>query len=372
MAHLGLYVHIPFCVRKCAYCDFSSWPGRKEDMQRYTDALCDEIRARARETGRQTCDTVFFGGGTPSILPDQLFAQIVSTLRACYDFAADTEFTVECNPGTVTESFAKTMRACGVNRVSMGMQAAQEALLRRLNRIHSMDDVKTAVATLRNAGIDNLNLDLMLGLPGQTLNDMRDTLQAALSLSPQHISCYALIVEEGTPLARAVDKGEMTLPGEDLDREMYGLCRETLQKAGFEQYEISNFALPGRICRHNAHCWQRAPYLGFGCAAHSFYDEVRRANPAGLNAYLNGEAPETERISREDALFEKMMLGLRLTKGVSEKDFENEFHVSLFDVYGAKLQPALSDGRLCREDGRVYLTEHGMDVMNSVLVELME
>lgn len=371
MAHLGLYVHIPFCVRKCAYCDFSSYANRAQDMQRYADALCGEIRARAQETGRQTCDTVFFGGGTPSLLPPELFEQIVQTLRDCYDFASDTEFSVECNPGTVTAEFAAMLKKCGVNRVSMGMQAAQEDLLRRLNRIHTMEDVRTAVATLRKAGIDNLNLDLMLGLPGQTVNDMQETLREALALSPKHISCYALIVEEGTPLARAVEKGEMTLPGEDSDREMYELCRQTLQKAGFAQYEISNFALPGCNCRHNEHCWQRAPYLGFGCAAHSFYNETRRANVSSLDAYLCGEEPETERISRGDAMFEYMMLGLRLTKGVSEDAFQNAFQAPLWEVYGKQLQPAVNDGRLKRENGFVFLTEHGMDVMNSVLVELM-
>jgi len=371
MDRLGLYVHIPFCVRKCAYCDFSSWSGRAQDMQRYTDALCAEIKARALETGRKTCDTVFFGGGTPSLLPEYLFEQIVHTLRAHYDFSPDVEFTVECNPGTVTDSFARTMKSCGVNRVSMGMQAAQEKLLRRLNRIHTMQDVRQAVDTLRGAGIDNLNLDLMLGLPGQTMDDMRETLREALRLSPQHVSCYALIVEEGTPLARAISRGEMTLPSEDADRNMYELCRQTLREAGFEQYEISNFALPGHACRHNENCWQRAPYLGFGCAAHSFYDETRRANPAALDDYLLGVPPETECISRKDALFERMMLGLRLTNGISESDFLKEFGIPLWDVYGSKLALPLRDGRLRREDGRVFLTEHGMDVMNSVLVELM-
>lgn len=369
--HPGLYVHIPFCVRKCAYCDFSSYAGRTQDMEKYVDVLRDEIRVRARETGRQTCDTVFFGGGTPSLLPPYLFEQIVQTLKAHYDLTPDAEFTVECNPGTVTKAFADRMKKCGVNRVSMGMQAAQEDLLRRLNRIHTMEDVKTSVAILRTAGIDNLNLDLMLGLPGQTMEHMQETLRQALSLSPQHISCYALIVEEGTPLARSIDAGDLTLPGEDSDRDMYELCRKTLQKAGFAQYEISNFALPGRICRHNEHCWQRAPYLGFGCAAHSFWQETRRANAPALDDYLNGAAPQTEVISREDAMFETMMLGLRLTKGVSEDAFFAAFGVPLWDVYGKQLQPAIDDGRLQRENGYLFLTEHGMDVMNSVLVNLM-
>lgn len=369
--HLGIYVHIPFCVRKCAYCDFASYANCTGDMPRYVDALCHEIRTRAQETGRLTADTVFFGGGTPSLLPPELFEKIVRTLRDCYDFAPDTEFTVESNPGTLTKALADTMVKCGVNRLSMGMQCAQEQLLMNLGRIHSLQDVRSAVEIARAAGINNLNLDLMLGLPQQTKADMQETLREALALSPDHISCYALIVEEGTPLCRDIDSGKYTLPGDDLDREMYEMCRETLTQNGFHQYEISNFARDGRECRHNVHCWQYQPYLGFGCAAHGFLNGTRRANVPSLDDYLHGAAPETEEISRDDAMFECVMLGLRLTKGIEEARFLQKFGLSLWEKYGEKLQKAVDDGRLRHENGRVYLTQHGMDVMNSVLVELI-
>ena len=371
MEHLGVYVHIPFCVRKCAYCDFSSWAGRMADMPRYVDALCREIRTRTQETGRLSADTVFFGGGTPSLLTKELFEQIVCTIKACFHLTADCEFTAESNPGTLTQELADTMAACGVNRLSMGMQCAQSHLLRQLNRIHSMDDVRHAVSVARKAGIGQLNLDLMLGLPGQTLNDMHETLHEALSLSPDHISCYALIVEEGTPLCRDIEAGRLTLPGDDLDREMYEICRQTLLAHGYEQYEISNFSLPGKRCRHNENCWNYQPYLGFGCAAHSFFNGQRRANPASLDDYLNGESPQTESISAGDAMFEYIMLGLRLTEGVSEADFEKRFSLPLIQKYGKRLDTPLHDGRLCRKDGRIFLSTHGMDVMNSVLVELL-
>ena len=414
MPPLGLYVHVPFCARKCAYCDFASWPGRENDMPRYADAVCAEIARRAAECGHPAADTVFFGGGTPSLLPPALFRQLAQTLRTHFDIAPDAEWTVECNPGTLTQPFADTLAACGVNRVSLGMQAAQPALLKRLNRIHDMDGVRQAVSIARAAGIGRLNLDLMLGLPGQTMADWRDTLDAALSLAPQHISCYALIVEEGTPLAAQLARGEITLPGEDAERAMYGAARDILRAHGFHQYEISNFAKDGFACRHNLKYWNleeylglgpaahsfyherrfsfkrdlkayiRAmehpqsglvitgeDYLGFGCAAHSLWRNTRRANPAELAAYLRGDAPETEQISPDDAMFESLMLGLRLTQGMDEADFARRHGRALWDVYGARLAPALRDGRLMRQDGRLYLTEHGMDVMNSVLVDAM-
>ena len=371
MKHLGIYVHIPFCVRKCAYCDFSSYAGRMADMPRYVNALCEEIRTRAQETGRQTADTVFFGGGTPSLLTTELFKKIVHTLRSCYDLAADCEFTVESNPGTLTQELANTMAACGVNRLSMGMQCAQSHLLKRLNRIHSMEDVRQAVHIARKAGISQLNLDLMLGLPGQTMDDMHETLREALQLSPDHLSCYALIVEEGTPLCRDIEDGKLSLPGEDMDRDMYEICRKTLEAHGYLQYEISNFAREGKRCRHNENCWNYQPYLGFGCAAHSFYDMQRRANPAALDDYLKGVQPQIETISPEDAMFEFMMLGLRLTQGVSEEAFEKQFGLPLWQKFGAQLSPAVQDGRLKRRNGSLYLSEHGMDVMNSVLVDLL-
>ena len=371
MPPLGLYVHVPFCARKCAYCDFASWAGREADMARYADAVCAEIAARAAACGHPRADTVFFGGGTPSLLPPALYLQIAQALRAHFEIAPDAEWTVECNPGTLTADFAQALRQSGCNRLSMGMQAAQPRLLRALGRIHDMEAVAHSVRLARLAGIQNINLDLMLGLPGQTQADMAETLAAALALSPQHISCYALIVEEGTPLEAAVRHNQVTLPGDDADREMYGLCRDTLCAQGFHQYEISNFALQNHECRHNVNCWLREDYLGFGCAAHSLWRNKRRANAHGLDAYLAGEAPQTERICPDDAMFESMMLGLRLTRGVQEADFLRRHGRALWSVYGEKLQPAIDDGRLVRADGRVFLSARGMDVMNSVLVALM-
>ena len=372
MEHLGLYVHIPFCARKCAYCDFASWAGRESDMPRYVSAVCGEIARRADLCGHPAVDTVFFGGGTPSLLPSALYAKLARALRENFDIAPDAEWTVECNPGTLTPEFAAALHESGCNRLSMGLPAAQAGLLQSLGRIHTLAQAREAAAMARQAGIANLNLDLMLGLPGQTLADMEETLEAALDMRPSHLSCYALIVEEGTPLFDRVERGEVLLPGDEADRAMYGLCRDVLRTYGFHQYEISNFALPGRECRHNVNCWRREDYLGFGCAAHSLYRNERRANPRTLDAYLAGALPETEKIGPEEAMFESMMLGLRLTKGVEEADFARRFGKPLWTVYGEKLQPAIDDGRLKREGGFVFLTERGMDVMNSVLVALLD
>lgn len=372
MRPLGLYVHIPFCARKCAYCDFASWAGREADMGRYIEALCGEIAARGAACGHPGADTVFFGGGTPSLLPPEMYLRVSRALRENFDIQPGAEWTAECNPGTLTADFAGALRESGCNRLSMGMQAAQPGLLRTLGRIHDLDGVRQAAAIAREAGIGNLNLDLMLGLPGQTAADMAETLDAALSLAPDHVSCYALIVEEGTPLHEWVEQKKVILPDEDAERGLYELCRDTLEKNGFYQYEISNFARPGRECRHNVNCWRREDYLGFGCAAHSLWREERRANPRELDDYLAGKAPEIERILPADARFEYMMLGLRLTKGVREADFAERFGEPLWTVYGPRLAPALRDGLVCREDGRISLTRRGMDVMNSVLVALMD
>ena len=211
----------------------------------------------------------------------------------------------------------------------------------------------------------------MLGLPGQTKADLHETLDFAFSLSPQHLSCYSLIVEEDTPLYDDVRAGRVIMPSDDADRELYGLCRSILHDNGYIQYEISNFAQTGFACRHNVNCWRREDYLGFGCAAHGLWKNERRANPAALDGYLNGKAPELTAISPEEAMFESVMLGLRLTEGIDESDFMHRYGRTPMDIYGARLQPALDDGRLLRCNGHLLLSEHGMDVMNSVLVALL-
>lgn len=391
---IGLYVHVPFCARKCAYCDFASFAGREADIARYVDAVVREIVRRGAEMGRPRAGTIFLGGGTPSLLDEVQVARILEALFEAFTVEEGAEVTCECNPGTLgigketaggphprTLSqrergdggavFAEALRKTGVNRLSIGAQARQARLLRLLGRIHGWEDVVESVNAAREAGFENVNLDLMFGLPTQTIADVRETLEAAMALGPTHVSCYGLIVEEGTPMHCDVVSGRLVLPDEEVERDMYELARRTLAEHGFEQYEISNFARPGYACRHNIDCWTRVPYLGFGSAACSFFDECRTMNPAELDAYLAGEEPTTERISKEDARFESLMLGLRMTRGVGDEDFTRMHGLGIRAAFGDKLDKPIADGLVEWREGFLRLTRRGMDLQNRVLVDLM-
>ncbi len=370
MKEIGLYIHIPFCVRKCAYCDFASFAGREKDMSAYVDAVIKEARQRAEDDFAVA--TCYIGGGTPSLLPPEEMDRLLRGVREIYPFLPDAECSCECNPCTVTKDFLTVVEQNGVIRLSFGAQAYQERLLRLLGRIHTWDQVTESVKLARACGFENVNLDLMLGLPGQTLDDVRETLSAALALVPSHLSCYGLIVEEGTKMRAMVDSGAWRLPDEESERAMYELCRETLFRHGFIQYEISNFALPGRECRHNADCWKRKEYIGLGSAACGFLGNVRYQNPPGLDDYLAGKPAEETIISLEDARFESVMLGLRMMEGVSEQDFYRMHGVTLREAYGKRLQKPLAQGLVEWKDGFLRLTRRGMDVQNSVLVELLD
>ncbi|MDD4267060.1 MAG: radical SAM family heme chaperone HemW [Pirellulales bacterium] len=368
---IGLYVHIPFCASKCAYCDFASCAGREADIPRYVDAVIREIARRGAEAGHPRADTVFLGGGTPSLLDERQTTRILDALFEAFPIEEGAEITCECNPGTLTAPLAHALRKAGVNRLSIGAQARQARLLRLLGRIHDWQGVVASVETARQAGFDNINLDLMFGLPSQNVPDFRETLQAAIALSPSHLSCYGLIVEEGTPISRDIAEGKLALPDEEAERAMYELARQTLATDGLDQYEISNFARPGHACRHNLGCWTRVPYLGFGCAAHSFFGQCRTMNPSRIDAYLAGDEPKTERISREEARFESMMLGLRLTRGVQDEDFADMHGMSIREAFGERLDGLIDRGLLQWHAGALRLTRLGMDLQNSVLVELM-
>ena len=366
---IGLYVHVPFCARKCVYCDFASFAGRERDEDAYVDAVLRE--AERRSGAEAVVSTLFIGGGTPSLLPPALMDRLLSGLRQCFSFLPDAECSCECNPGTVREDFLSVLRKHGVNRLSFGAQAAQPRLLSLLGRIHSWEQVRESVDMARRMGFENINLDLMLGLPTQTLKDVEETLDAALALSPTHLSCYGLIVEEGTELCRRVESGDWTLPNEDMEREMYERCRKTLFRRGFEQYEISNFSLPGFSCRHNTDCWKRKEYIGLGSSACGFLDNTRYQNPPLLSDYLAGKPAEETVISAEEARFESMMLGLRMMEGVSDRAFFAAHGVTIREAYGERLDLPLRRGLIFWKGDRLCLTRKGMDVQNSVLVDLL-
>ena len=378
---MELYVHIPYCRQKCRYCDFASYANQDSTMPSYVDALLDEAAAMAHYADAPL-ETAFLGGGTPSTLPAVLLERLLDGLHRLFTFSDGMEFTTEANPGTLTEDWLLTAVRGGVNRLSMGMQTSHPDLLRTLGRIHTMADVIASVRLARRCGIDNVSLDLMFGLPGQTPDMWRETLHAALALSPQHLSCYGLIPEEGTPLVRDLDAGRLMLPDEDDERRMYDDTLEILARHGFQQYEISNFALPGRECQHNIGYWRQTPYIGLGASAASMLPdgsgELRLTNPPGIADYLHmvtsaeWSAREATHVSPEDAKFETLMLGLRMTCGVSEAEFGARHGVTLESYRGGRLRAFADQGLLTRQDGCWRLTRRGMDVQNAILVDLMD
>ena len=382
---MELYIHLPFCKSKCRYCDFASWPGLEGQMPAYVDAVLAEASARAEELGAVPIRTVYIGGGTPSLLPPELLRRLLGGLKERLCLAQVCELTSEANPGTLTPAWLDAAMEGGVTRLSMGMQAAQSALLKTLGRIHRFEDVEQSVALARSRGLENISLDLMFGLPGQTPAMWRDSLEAALSLHPKHLSCYGLIPEDGTPLKAALDAGEESLPPEEEEREMYDLAVRRLAAGGFRQYEISNFALEGCECLHNIGYWQQVPYLGLGAAAASMLVDGERplryhreTNPGTLDEYAamvrrrEWHRRDVDSVPPRDARFETMMLGLRMTEGVQEARFEQLHGMTLEGCYGQKLRETAAHGLTEYASGRWYLTRAGMDVQNAVLVELMD
>ena len=381
-----LYIHLPFCRSKCQYCDFPSWAGCEDLIPAYIDALLAEAEHAASALRQAEMETVFLGGGTPSIVPAPELARLIRGIGSIFPVAQEAEFTSEANPGTLSEAWLHAAVSGGVNRLSLGMQAAQKELLYTLGRIHTFSQVEQSVMMAHAAGIRNVNLDLMFGLPNQTPAMWDDTLQAALGLHPTHLSCYGLIPEEGTPLTAKLERGELALPEEETERQMYDACLRTLSERGFEQYEISNFALPGFACRHNLGYWRQLHYLGLGVSAASMLPPdmdvqcayVRRTNPSSLQAYLEmvrgglWHMRTYEHISAEEARFETMMLGLRTTAGVNESDFVRMHHLTLDECYGKKLRMLERDGLLRHHEGWWSLTRRGMDLQNTALVLLMD
>ncbi|MBR2718090.1 MAG: radical SAM family heme chaperone HemW [Clostridia bacterium] len=382
---MELYIHLPFCKSKCRYCDFASYAGCEKHMTSYVEALLTEAETAARELPTREIETVFIGGGTPSLLPADLLELLLSGIHHTFELPRGIEFTTEANPGTLTMPWLETAVKYGVNRLSMGMQAFQPELLKTLGRIHSFDQVKESVNMARSTGISNISLDLMFGLPGQSIEHWRETLRAALSLQPQHLSCYGLIPEENTPLKADLDAGRLILPDEEDERIMYDEAIDLLSVNGYEQYEISNFARPGFACHHNLGYWRQIPYLGLGASASSMLPTtsgkavyLRQTNPPGLQEYMqmvkseNWSRRETIAVTRDDAKFETMMLGLRTTQGISELAFDEMHGISLNACYGAKLADLEKRGLVCSQSGFWRLTRRGMDVQNAILVELMD
>ena len=375
-APLGLYLHIPFCRSKCVYCDFYSLPRSEDRMDAYADALCAHLTETAPFAANHLVDTVYFGGGTPSYLGAKRLAKILKVILKKFRVAKDAEITLEANPDSAGDWKAlRTLRKCGFNRISLGMQSADDTELAEIGRVHTMAQVSAAVEAARKAKFQNLSLDLIYGLPHQTLEGWQKTLSAAADLEPEHLSCYGLKVEAGTPLFDRKDTAG--LPGDEAQADMYLYAVEFLKAQGYEQYEISNFARPGFASRHNLKYWTLGEYAGFGPGAHSDFGGVRYAYTRDLEAYIRGvrdHAPmlsENDRIPPLDRDTEWIMLGLRTTAGLDPKVFENRFR-RRFACFLPFLRQCAGAGYAVEEDGCWRLTPRGFLVSNQIIGGMLD
>ena len=371
MHTLGLYLHIPFCRSKCRYCDFCSFPQMdSQAVNAYTDELCRRLIAAAPSTCGRSVNTVYFGGGTPTLLPIERFAKIMKTIAAHYALTSDCEITAECNPATADYPYLSALRALGINRLSIGLQSVHENELRALGRAHSFADFEIVFTDARRAGFDNISVDLMYGIPEQTEASFCASIRTVCALSPEHISAYGLKIEEGTPFWRM--QASLPLPDEDEEYRMYCLLSHELQKAAYHKYEISNFAKLGRHSRHNLRYWHGEEYLGFGVAAHSYFGGVRFGNSRDMDAFLRGEDIVEERVtlSPHEREEESVMLALRLTEGI----LLSEFHARTgkdFEACYPMVSRMLDDGFMKKENGRIAFTDKGFFVSNAILAEML-
>ena len=367
----GVYIHIPYCLKKCSYCDFLSFPIDARNAEVYTDALCREISLA--DFGGDIIDTLYIGGGTPTALASPLLCKILREVAAL-PLMAGAEITVEANPGTVDRDYLSALIKYGVNRLSMGLQSAQLRLLKSLGRVHTFDDFCENFRAARAAGFKNVNVDLMFALSGQTCEDWGETLNAVIALEPEHISAYSLTPAENTPLWDKIESGEVSLPDDAVDRDMYYMARRMLAEAGYGQYEISNFAKPGFESRHNVNCWKMRRYIGFGAGAHSFDGKTRLHNTEDMGEYvgiLESASQKTLRknilrLSDADIFSEGIILGLRLTEGISESDFAEIYGEPPSARYGKEIDKLAEQGLIFRKNGRLRLTCRGMDFANQV------
>jgi len=379
---LSLYLHIPFCTRKCRYCDFASQAGSSIPPEEYVAAMLREMALRRQSFPRQPeVTTLYIGGGTPSLLAPRLIEPLIDAAAEHYALSATAEITLEANPGTVTLESLAGYRAAGVNRLSLGVQSLDDRLLEMLGRIHTAAEARQAVDMARAAGFDNLGIDLIHSLPGQTLTAWEETLAEAVALGPEHISAYGLSIEEGTPFHAMLEQGKLELPAEETAARMLETTMELLPAAGYAQYEIANFSRPGRRSRHNQVYWQRGNYLGFGAAAHSFLREPlfgrRWNNPPLPQDYLHalaaGILPDEQAmlLSRRDAMGEAVFLGLRLLEGIDPAAFADEFGEPLETAYPGVLKRHCADGLLQETDGRINLTKRGLLLANRVFASFV-
>ena len=374
---MELYLHMPFCVRKCAYCDFLSFPTDQETQDLYTRRLREDIDAMEKKYGDIPVDTIFIGGGTPSVPDSALIVGIMEHVRKAFHVAEDAEISMEANPGTVTREKLTDYRRAGINRLSFGLQSANDRELKLLGRIHTWAEFLESFHLARECGFTNINIDLMSALPGQTRESWKDTLKRVTDLNPEHISAYSLIIEDGTPFGEKYgsEEGRKLLPDEDSEREMYHETKRFLRDCGYERYEISNYAKPGRACRHNIGYWTGLPYLGLGLGASSYMDGCRFAVNSDMKQYLEekpGMFTDVEKLTKKDMEEEFFYVGLRMTAGVSLPEFERRFGVSAKDVYPGLMEMFVEEKAAVFQGDRFVLTDYGLDVSNYIMAQFLQ
>ena len=374
---MELYLHMPFCVRKCAYCDFLSFPTDQETQNLYTRRLREDIDAMGKKYGDIPVDTIFIGGGTPSVPDSALIVGIMEHVRKAFHVAEGAEISMEANPGTVTREKLTDYRRAGINRLSFGLQSANDRELKLLGRIHTWAEFLESFHLARECGFTNINIDLMSALPGQTRESWKDTLKRVTDLNPEHISAYSLIIEDGTPFGEKYgsEEGRKLLPDEDSEREMYHETKRFLRDCGYERYEISNYAKPGRACRHNIGYWTGLPYLGLGLGASSYMDGCRFAVNSDMKQYLEekpGMFTDVEKLTKKDMEEEFFYVGLRMTAGVSLPEFERWFGVSAKDVYPGLMEMFGEEKAAVFQGDRFVLTDYGLDVSNYIMAQFLQ
>lgn len=374
---MELYLHMPFCVRKCAYCDFLSFPSGAETQRMYAKRLMEDIDVMGKRYGEIPVETIFIGGGTPSVPDSALIVEIMEHVRHAFHVADGAEISMEANPGTVTREKLTDYRKAGINRLSFGLQSANDRELKLLGRIHTWAEFLESFTLARECGFANLNIDLMSALPGQTCESWKETLSRVTELDPEHISAYSLIIEEGTPFGERYgsEEGRKLLPDEDSEREMYHETKRFLKDCGYERYEISNYAKPGRECRHNIGYWTGVPYLGLGLGASSYLDGCRFTVNPDMKQYLEekpGMFADIEKLTKKDMEEEFFYVGLRMTAGVSLSEFERRFGISAKEVYPGLMETFVKEKAARFEGDRFVLTDYGLDVSNYIMAQFLQ
>ena len=372
---IGIYVHIPFCKKKCDYCDFISYCNKDNLIEKYVEAMKKEIES---QNIKPEITTIYIGGGTPSYIDSKYIIQIINKIKE-KNVSPNPEITIEVNPGTVTMEKLEDYRSCGINRISIGLQSTNNTLLKEIGRIHDFKQFLETYKMAKKVGFKNINVDLMLGLPNQRIKDLKESLEQILKLKPKHVSVYSLIVEDGTPIANKIEKGEMQLPDEELERNMYWFVKNTLELNGYKHYEISNFAKKGYESKHNLNCWNQKEYIGIGVAAHSYRDITRYSNTENIEEYIknvNNEEFNKNKIIHEvqkedDAKKEFMLLGLRKIDGIKISDFKNKFGDNPIYLYRNELKKLIDEKLLIIDNNDIRLSNKGIDLANLVWEEFV-